>query len=40
VHLYAAYLGGPLMEGRMGEDHEVALSDVGGGDLLDAETYN
>jgi len=81
VHLYAAYLGGPLDGGRMGEDHEVVLvvaadrdeanvratakwrgappghldalvrvdridgyevllSDVGGGDLLDAETYN
>jgi uncharacterized protein DUF1543 len=81
VHLYAAYLGGPLVEGRMGEDHEVvlvvaadrdqakkrakakwrgatpghldalvrvdqvdghqfSLSDVGGGDVLDAETYN
>ena len=81
MHLYAAYLGGPLVEGRMGEDHEVvlvvaadrgeakdrakakwrgatpghldalvrvdrvdghqvSLSDVGGGDVLDAETYN
>ena len=81
VHLYAAYLGGPLVEGRMGEDHEVVLvvaadrdeakaratakwrgtppghldalvrvdrvdghevtlADVGGGDVLDAETYN
>jgi len=25
VHLYAAYLGGPLDDGRMGEDHEVVL---------------
>lgn len=81
MHLYAAYLGGPLVEGRMGEDHEVvlvvaadrreakskakakwhgappghldalvrvdrvdghevSLSEVGGGDVLDAETYN
>ncbi|HEY3841618.1 MAG TPA: hypothetical protein VGL48_00060 [Acidimicrobiales bacterium] len=23
VHLYAAFLGGDLAEGRMGEDHEV-----------------
>jgi hypothetical protein len=81
MHLYAAYLGGPLDAGRLGEDHEVvlvvatdsadakakakakwrgappghldalvridrvdghqvSLSDVGGGDLLDAELYN
>jgi Domain of Unknown Function (DUF1543) len=25
VHLYAAFLGGELMEGRMGEDHEVVF---------------
>jgi hypothetical protein len=25
VHLYAAFLGGPLAEGRMGEGHEVVL---------------
>ncbi len=25
MHLYAAYLGGPLDDGRMGEDHEVVL---------------
>jgi hypothetical protein len=25
VHLYAAYLGGELGPGRMGEDHEVVL---------------
>ena len=25
VHLYAAFLGGELAEGRMGEDHEVVF---------------
>jgi hypothetical protein len=25
MHLYAAYLGGPLDAGRMGEGHEVVL---------------
>lgn len=25
MHLYAAYLGGELGPGRMGEDHEVVL---------------
>jgi len=81
MHLYAAYLGGPVGAGRMGEDHEVVLvvaadrdearakatakwrgappghldalvrvdrvdgheitlAEVGGGDVLDAETYN
>jgi len=25
MHLYAAYLGGPLDGGRIGEDHEVVL---------------
>jgi Domain of Unknown Function (DUF1543) len=25
VHLYAAYLGGELPDGRMGEDHEVVF---------------
>jgi hypothetical protein len=25
VHLYAAYLGGPLAEDRMGEDHEIVF---------------
>jgi predicted dehydrogenase len=81
MHLYAAYLGGPLDGGRMGEDHEVvlvaaadrdqakaravakwrgvspghldalvridrvdghqvSLAEVGGGDVLDGETFN
>jgi len=81
MHLYVAYLGGPLDAGRIGEGHEtvlvvaadraeakakakakwqgappghldalvrvdrvdghqVTLSEVGGGDVLDAETYN
>lgn len=81
MHLYAAYLGGPLEAGRVGEGHEVvlvvaadrdeakqraaakwrgaapghldalvrvdrvdghevALTDVGGGDVLDGETFN
>jgi hypothetical protein len=25
MHLYAAYLGGPVAGGRMGEDHEVVF---------------
>ncbi len=25
MHLYAAYLGGPLSDGRMGEDHELVM---------------
>jgi hypothetical protein len=25
VHLYAAFLGGPVADGRMGEDHEVVF---------------
>lgn len=25
VHLYAAFLGGPAADGRMGEDHEVVF---------------
>jgi len=25
VHLYAAFLGGELTDGRMGEDHEVVF---------------
>lgn len=25
MHLYAAFLGGPLPEGRMGEGHEVVM---------------
>jgi hypothetical protein len=25
MHLYAAYLGGPVVGGRMGEDHEVVM---------------
>jgi len=81
MHLYTAYLGGPLDEGRMGEGHEVVLvvaadrrdaaaralakwrgappghldalvrvervdghevvlSEVGGDDVLDGETFN
>jgi hypothetical protein len=81
MHLYAAYLGGPLDGRRMGEGHEVVfvvaadraeartkaeakwrgappghldalvrvdrvdghrvdVTDVGGGDVLDTETYN
>jgi hypothetical protein len=35
VHLYAAFLGGPLAEGRMGEGHEVVL--VVAPDLADAK---
>lgn len=33
-HLYAVYLGGDLMPGRMGEDHEVVFV-VGHDDLTD-----
>jgi Domain of Unknown Function (DUF1543) len=25
MHLYAAFLGGPMSEGRMGEGHEVVM---------------
>jgi hypothetical protein len=25
VHLFAAYLGGPVASGRMGEDHEIVF---------------
>jgi Domain of Unknown Function (DUF1543) len=25
MHLFAAFLGGPIAEGRMGEDHEVVF---------------
>jgi hypothetical protein len=25
MHLYAAFLGGPMAEGRMGEGHEVVM---------------
>ena len=25
MHLYAAFLGGPVADGRMGEDHEVVF---------------
>jgi hypothetical protein len=34
VHLYAAYLGGDLETGRMGEDHEVVF--VVAGDAVSA----
>jgi hypothetical protein len=34
VHLYAAFLGGELLDGRMGEDHEVVF--VVADDLLTA----
>jgi hypothetical protein len=34
MFLYAAYLGGPLGDGRMGEDHEVVL--VVAGDAAEA----
>jgi hypothetical protein len=36
MDLYAAYLGGPLDTGRMGEDHEVVL--VVAADRAEAET--
>ena len=35
MDLFAAYLGGPLTDGRMGEDHEVVL--VAAADRADAE---
>jgi Domain of Unknown Function (DUF1543) len=35
MDLYTAYLGGPLVDGRMGEDHEVVL--VVAADRADAE---
>jgi Domain of Unknown Function (DUF1543) len=35
MDLYTAYLGGPLVNGRMGEDHEVVL--VVAADRADAE---
>jgi hypothetical protein len=34
VHLFAAYLGGDLGSGRIGEDHEVVF--VVAGDLIEA----
>jgi hypothetical protein len=36
MDLYAAYLGGPLADGRMGEGHEVVL--VAAADRVDAES--
>ncbi len=36
MDLYAAYLGGPLVDGRMGEGHEVVL--VVAADRADAAT--
>ena len=36
MHLYAAFLGGPMAEGRMGEGHEVVL--VVAEDLQDAKS--
>ena len=36
MDLYAAYLGGPLADGRMGEGHEVVL--VAAADRADAES--
>lgn len=35
MNLYAVYLGGDLIPGRMGEDHEVVF--VVGGDLKDVK---
>jgi hypothetical protein len=35
MHLYAAFLGGPMAEGRMGEGHEVVM--VVAGDLTEAK---
>jgi hypothetical protein len=32
MHLYAAYLGGPLDDGRMGEGHEVVFVVAAGRD--------
>jgi hypothetical protein len=34
VHLYAAFLGGELTDGRMGEDHEVVF--VAADDMISA----
>ncbi len=36
MHLYVAYLGGPLADGRMGEGHEVVM--VVADDLREAKT--
>jgi Domain of Unknown Function (DUF1543) len=36
VHLYAAFLGGPVADGRMGEDHEVVF--VVADDPIDAKS--
>jgi Domain of Unknown Function (DUF1543) len=36
MHLYAAFLGGPMAEGRMGEGHEVVM--VVAADLDDAKS--
>jgi hypothetical protein len=36
MHLYAAFLGGPMSEGRMGEGHEVVL--VVAEDVKEAKT--
>ena len=36
MHLYAAFLGGPMSEGRMGEGHEVVM--VVAGDLAEAKS--
>ena len=36
MHLYAAFLGGPMSEGRMGEGHEVVM--VVAEDAKDAKT--
>jgi len=42
VHLYAAFLGGELADGRMGEDHEVVFVVAGDStaDVVDMEGYN
>ncbi len=36
MHLYVAFLGGPLADGRMGEGHEVVL--LVAEDLLEAKS--
>ena len=36
MHLYVAFLGGPLADGRMGEGHEVVM--VVADDLREAKT--
>ncbi len=36
MHLYAAFLGGPMSDGRMGEGHEVVM--VVASDLDDAKS--